>query len=254
VTENCGAIPDALLESVLFGHLKGAFTGADRSRPGLFEMANRGTLFLDEIDSMSLPMQTKLLRTLQDGVIRPLGGEIARRVDVRVLAATGTRLDRLVGEGKFREDLYYRINVISLELPPLRERKEDVPLLVSHFIGKHSGGRKIEVSRGAMKKLMDYDWPGNVRQLENEIMRAIVLSEGRIMEDVLLQDVPAGPEGNIDVSGSLDLNENVEKVEKVLIGAALVRTGGNQSAAARMLGVSRFGLIKKMARYGIAKP
>jgi serine/threonine-protein kinase PknK len=253
VTENCGAIPDTLLESVLFGHVKGAFTGADRSRPGLLEMASRGTLFLDEIDSMSLSMQTKLLRALQDGLIRPLGGEAERKVDVRVIAATGTRLERLVRDGRFREDLFYRINVICVELPPLRERAEDVPLLVKHFIEKHGGGRTIEISRGAMKKLMDHDWPGNVRQLENEIMRSIVLSEGRILESMVLQQGALEAEAPAGVGGNLDLRENVEKLESALIAAALQRTGGNQSAAARTLGVSRFGLIKKMARYGLGK-
>ena len=252
VTENCGAIPETLLESVLFGHVKGAFTGANRSRPGLFEMASSGTLLLDEIDSMSMAMQTKLLRTLQDGMIRPLGGSTEKKVNVRVLAATGTKLDSLVKEGAFREDLFYRINVITIELPPLRERREDIPLLVSCFVEKHGGGRKIEISQAAMKKMMDYDWPGNVRQLENEIMRAIVLSEGRIMEDVVLQDVSAREAEQVfDPGGNLDMKESVERLETALIKAALSRTGGNQSAAARILGVSRFGLIKKMTRFGL---
>ncbi|MFH1436397.1 MAG: sigma 54-interacting transcriptional regulator, partial [Pseudomonadota bacterium] len=252
VTENCGAIPETLLESVLFGHVKGAFTGANRSRPGLFEMASSGTLFLDEIDSMSMGMQTKLLRTLQDGMIRPLGGSAEKKVNVRVLAATGTKLDGLVQGGAFREDLFYRINVITIELPPLRERREDIPLLVSCFVEKHGGGRKIEISQAAMKKMMDYDWPGNVRQLENEIMRAIVLSEGRIMEDVVLQDVAAREAQQIfDPGGNLDMKESVERLETALIKTALSRTGGNQSAAARLLGVSRFGLIKKMTRFGL---
>ena len=252
VTENCGAIPETLLESVIFGHVKGAFTGANRSRPGLFEMASSGTLFLDEIDSMSMAMQTKLLRTLQDGMVRPLGGSTEKKVNVRVLAATGTTLDRLVKEGAFREDLFYRINVITIELPPLRERREDIPLLVSCFVEKHGGGRKIEISQAAMKKMMDYDWPGNVRQLENEIMRAIVLSEGRIMEDVVLQDVSAREAEQVfDPGGNLDMKESVERLETALIKVALSKTGGNQSAAARILGVSRFGLIKKMTRFGL---
>jgi len=253
VTQNCGAVPDTLLESILFGHIKGAFTGADRNRPGLFEMADHGTLFLDEISSMSNQMQIKLLRTLQDGVVRPLGSDIEKKVDVRILAASSTRLEKLVEEGKFREDLYFRINVISIEIPPLRDRKEDIPLLVNHFLEKHGKGKKLEVLNSAMKKLINYDWPGNVRQLENEIMRAIVLSEGKITEEDVLQDVPATLPLFFGDSKNFDLKVNVEKLERVLIEAVLTKTGGNKSKASKLLGISRFGLLKKMEKYGILK-
>jgi transcriptional regulator with PAS, ATPase and Fis domain len=253
VTENCGAIPDTLLESVLFGHRRGAFTGADRDRPGLFEVASGGTLFLDEIASMSQTMQTKLLRALQEGVIRPLGGSEEKKVDVRIIAASNRDLASLVREGGFREDLYYRMNVVSVEVPPLRERLEDVPALVAHFLEKHGKTRSVSVSNEAMARLMAFDWPGNVRELENEIMRALVLGGEVIGADLVLPDRDVDAAGPAPPAGSdLDLKAQMERLERTLIRKALRKTGGNQSAASRILGISRYGLIKKMRRLGIA--
>ncbi|MEZ4299590.1 MAG: sigma 54-interacting transcriptional regulator, partial [Polyangiaceae bacterium] len=180
VSENCGAIPEGLLESALFGHVRGAFTGADRPRAGLFEAADRGTLFLDEIGEMSLPMQTKLLRVLEDGLVRPVGAERARKVDVRIVAATHRDLEAMVKARTFREDLYYRLNIVPLRIPPLRARSSDVAMLVQHFLKQHAKEGEVRVTRAAMAKLMAYPWPGNVRQLENEIRRAIVLCDGVI--------------------------------------------------------------------------
>ncbi|MBW2260628.1 MAG: sigma 54-interacting transcriptional regulator [Deltaproteobacteria bacterium] len=252
VTENCGAIPDTLLESVLFGHRKGAFTGADRDRPGLFEVASGGTLFLDEIASMTQTMQTKLLRTLQEGVIRPLGGSAERKVDVRIIAALNRNLASLVREGSFREDLYYRMNVVSVEVPPLRDRREDIPSLVAHFIEKHAAGRKVELEPEVLARLMAYDWPGNVRELENEIMRALVLGGDVIEADLVLPDRDLDAIRPADSArADLDLKGQMERLERSLIGKALRRSGGNQSASARLLGISRYGLIKKMRRLGI---
>jgi transcriptional regulator with GAF, ATPase, and Fis domain/tRNA A-37 threonylcarbamoyl transferase component Bud32 len=252
VTENCGAIPDTLLESVLFGHRKGAFTGADRDRPGLFEVASGGTLFLDEIASMSQTMQTKLLRTLQEGVIRPLGGSSEKNVDVRIIAASNRNLALLVREGTFREDLYYRMNVVSVEVPPLRDRREDVPPLVAHFMEKHAPGRKVDLEPEALARLMSYDWPGNVRELENEIMRALVLGGDVVEAHLVLPDRDLDTVRPADASQTdLDLKGQMERLERSLISKALRRTGGNQSAAARLLGISRYGLIKKMRRLGI---
>src|SRR5208283_561531 len=168
VSENCASVPETLLESTLFGHVKGAFTGASATRAGLFDIADGGTLFLDEIGEMSLAMQAKLLRVLQDGEVRPVGGERARKVDVRIIAATHRDLEAMVAAGTFREDLLYRLNVITLRVPALRERPEDIPLLVDHMIAKHAGGRRVKVTRPAMVKLASFPWPGNVRQLENE--------------------------------------------------------------------------------------
>jgi transcriptional regulator with GAF, ATPase, and Fis domain len=252
VTENCGAIPDTLLESVLFGHMKGAFTGADRDRPGLFEVASSGTLFLDEISSMSQTMQTKLLRTLQEGVIRPLGGSEEKQVDVRIIAASNRDLAALVREGSFREDLYYRMNVVSVEVPPLRDRSEDIPPLVDHFITKHAKEGKVEVSPDAMARLMAYDWPGNVRELENEIMRTLVLGGDVIDAEIVLPDRDLQAARAVAASAAdLDLKSQVDRLERTLIRKALRQSGGNQSAAARTLGISRYGLIKKMRRLGV---
>ncbi|MBW2527751.1 MAG: sigma 54-interacting transcriptional regulator, partial [Deltaproteobacteria bacterium] len=251
VGENCGALPEPLLESALFGHLRGAFTGASRSRVGLFEAADGGSLFLDEIGEMSLAMQTKLLRVLEDGEVRPLGSERSRRVDVRIIAATHRDLERMVSDGGFREDLYYRLNVVAVSIPSLRERRSDVPLLVRHLLTKHGASSSAKVTDRAMQALEQHDWPGNVRQLENEIRRALVLSDGIIdLEHLTVAPDPrarSAPE-------ELDLRTQVDQLETQLVGAALDRTGGNQTRAAELLGVSRYGLHKMMKRLGIAKP
>jgi transcriptional regulator with GAF, ATPase, and Fis domain len=251
VSENCGAVPESLLESTLFGHVRGAFTGAVRPRAGLFEVAHRGTLFLDEIAEMSLGMQAKLLRALQDGEIRPVGSESVRRVDVRVIGATHRDLEALVREGRFREDLFYRLNVIAVRVPPLRERSGDVPLLVSHFVKVHSGERHVRVSRAALDALAAFAWPGNVRQLENEIRRALVLCDDTIQLEHLGNDVRARSAGEAARADGLNLRRRVDALEVELVRLALRRTEGNQTRAAELLGVSRFGLQKMMKRLEI---
>jgi transcriptional regulator with GAF, ATPase, and Fis domain len=251
VSENCGAVPEGLLESTLFGHVRGAFTGAVRPRAGLFEVAHQGTLFLDEIAEMSLGMQAKLLRALQDGEIRAVGSENARHVDVRVIGATHRDLAALVREGKFREDLFYRLNVIGVKVPSLRERSGDVPLLVQHFVKAHAGTRRIRVSRSALEALSSFAWPGNVRQLENEIRRALVLCDETIDPEHLSPEVRdrAGSEA-VRVDG-LNLRQRLDVLETELVRSALRRTQGNQTRAAELLGVSRFGLQKMMKRLEI---
>jgi transcriptional regulator with GAF, ATPase, and Fis domain len=254
VTENCGAIPETLLESVLFGHVKGAFTGADRSRPGLFEVASGGTLLLDEVGEMSAAMQAKLLRVLQEGEVRPVGGDRVISVDVRVIASSNRDLGELVRQGAFRQDLYYRLNVITVRIPPLRERVEDIPLLIEHFLKKHGGGQVSAVDRTALRRLTSHGWPGNVRQLENEVMRAAVLADGVIREEHLSPELVEDPDRapGSDVS-DLDLRAHAERLERSLIRRALERFNANQSQAAASLGLSRYGLQKKMTRYGMRK-
>ena len=254
VGENCAAIPEPLLESTLFGHARGAFTGADRARAGLFEMAHQGTLFLDEVGEMSLPMQAKLLRVLEEGEIRPLGTEKPRKVDVRVIAATHRNLEQMVQGGKFREDLFYRLNVISIRVPPLRERTDDIPLLVQHFIEKHGQGRRAKVSAGALACLRRFAWPGNVRQLENEIRRALVLSDDIIDIEHLSAEVQRPSGDGEDEPVGLRVRPRVDALEAELVQTALVETRGNQTKAAEKLGLSRFGLQKMIKRLGIKAP
>jgi transcriptional regulator with GAF, ATPase, and Fis domain len=253
VSESCAAIPETLLEAALFGHVRGAFTGADSERRGLFEVASGGTLFLDEVGEMSPAMQTKLLRVLQSGEFRRVGGERTQHADVRVLVASNRDLQRLVDEGRFREDLFYRLNVVRVGLPPLRERRDDVPLLVEHFLRKHAeatGGKAKRIARAALARLVGYRWPGNVRELENEVMRAAALGGELIGVDDLSPHVAAGePEASIDSPDDLTLHTRVERLERTLVREAMGRSGGNQSHAARLLGLSRFGLQKKLRRY-----
>ncbi|WP_437917399.1 sigma 54-interacting transcriptional regulator [Sorangium sp. So ce302] len=249
VSENCGAIPEGLLESALFGHVRGAFTGADRPRAGLFEVADRGTLFLDEIGEMSLAMQTKLLRVIEDGLVRPIGSERTRKVDVRVIAATHRDLEALVRARAFREDLLYRLNIITIRVPPLRERATDVPLIVQHFVEKHSRG-PVRVTRGAMERLSACAWPGNVRQLENEIRRAIVLCDGTIDREHLSPEIAHGGTATPRELG-LNVRARIDALETELVRDALERTRGNQTQAAKLLGLSRFGLQKMIKRLSI---
>ncbi len=253
VSENCASVPETLLESTLFGHVRGAFTGASSTRAGLFDVADGGTLFLDEIGEMPLSMQAKLLRVLQDGVVRPVGGERERKVDVRVIAATHRDLEAMVAAGTFREDLLYRLNVITLRVPPLRERPEDIPLLVDHLLAKHADGRKVKVTRAAMAKLTSFAWPGNVRQLENEVRRALVLGDGAIDLPELSAEVARGGPGASRGTG-LDLRARVDALEAELVVEALNKTRGNQTRAAQVLGLSRFGLQKMMKRLKVKTP
>jgi serine/threonine-protein kinase PknK len=251
VSENCGAIPEGLLESTLFGHVRGAFTGASLSRAGLFEVAHHGTLFLDEIGEMSLGMQTKLLRVLEDGMVRPVGAERERKVDVRVIAATNRDLAAMVKGKAFREDLFYRLNIIAIRVPSLRERAEDVPLIVRHLIEKHSAGGRVRVSPPAMDRLMAFHWPGNVRQLENEIRRALVLSDGLIDEEHLSAEITFG-EMPASREIGLHVRRRIDALERGLVREALERTLGNQTQAAKLLGLSRFGLQKMIKRLSIS--
>jgi serine/threonine-protein kinase PknK len=252
VGENCGAIPEGLLESALFGHVRGAFTGADRPRAGLFEVADRGTLFLDEIGEMSLAMQTKLLRVLEDGMVRPVGSERARKVEVRVVAATHRDLPAMVKARTFREDLFYRLDIVPLRIPPLRARPGDIPMLVQHFLKAHARGADIRVTKAALAKLVGYAWPGNVRQLENEVRRAIVLGDGVIDVEQLSPELAgAAASATVRVADGLNVRERIDALEVELVQKALERTKGNQTQAAKLLGLSRFGLQKMMKRLGV---
>ena len=268
VALNCSAIPETLLEAELFGHVRGAFTGAVGTRVGRIEQADRGTLFLDEVGTMTMPLQMKLLRVLQEREFERVGDGKPVKVDVRIVAATNSDLAKMVKEGTFREDLYYRLNVIQVELPALRDRKEDIPLLVQHFLEKYSHviakplgsveGRVL-VSQDAMRRMMAYQWPGNVRQLENAVERAMALLAGRTMIDVA--DLPPEIQAAAPtVTPSLDFPDTgvdlptiVEQIERELIGQALSRTGGNKAAAAGLLNLKRTTLVEKLKRLpGIA--
>jgi transcriptional regulator with GAF, ATPase, and Fis domain len=260
VTENCAAIPETLLESELFGYMRGSFTGATADRKGLIEAANGGTLFLDEIGDMPLGMQAKLLRVLQEHEFRPVGGKHQVRVDVRILAASNQDLRELAREGKFRQDLFFRLNVITVDLPPLRDRREDIPLLVEKFLADFAGsagGSAKTVSEDAMRALMAHHWPGNVRELRNEILRAAALSDRVIVPMILSAPIRGGDDDVTDAAelGSKPLKDLVrdvaEDLERRLIRAALKRCRGRKSQAARLLGVSRPTLDAKIEAYGI---
>ncbi|MEE9383081.1 MAG: sigma 54-interacting transcriptional regulator [Nannocystaceae bacterium] len=247
VAENCGAVPDTLLESILFGHARGAFTGADRARVGLFEAAQGGTIFLDEIGEMSAAMQTSLLRVLQDGEVRRIGETKSRRVDVRVIAASNRRLETLVRDGKFRNDLYYRVQVVKVDLPNLRDRRTDISQLIGHFLSRY-GGEHLTVTAHAKRLLCSYGWPGNVRELENEVQRWVVLAEDKVRPEDLSPAILEALEGRSEDPDDLRLRVRVDRLERRLLARALERTQGNQTKAAALLGLSRFGLQKKLRR------
>lgn len=255
VTVNCGAIPEPLLESELFGHTKGAFTDAHRDKNGLILEADQGTILLDEIGDMPLALQVKLLRVLQEGEVRRVGESRPRSVDVRFIAATVHDLEQRVREGAFREDLYYRLNVLPIRLPPLRERPDDIPLLVEHFIERHNAVMHTEV-RGvtprAMSCLSAHVWPGNVRELENIVERALVFSEGELIEVDSLPDflqAPSDPVRGLFLGDELSIKKTSRALESVLIGRALVQTGGNRTAAAKLLEISHRALLYKIKDY-----
>ncbi len=259
VALNCSAVPETLLEAELFGHVKGAFTGAVANRTGRIETAHEGTLFLDELGVMSVSLQAKLLRVLQERELERLGDTRTIKVDVRVIAATNADLQQLVGDGLFREDLYYRLNVIPIFLPPLRERREDIPLLVQHFVARLSPhkkpAQKVTVTQEALRVMMAYAWPGNIRQLENAVERALALSRDRTQIDVqdlppeLRDNSPAGQEPTVTLpADGLDLPLYIADVERQLIGQALDETGGNRQQAARRLGLKRTTLVEKVRR------
>jgi two-component system response regulator AtoC len=261
VAVNCGAIPENLLESELFGHKKGAFTDASRDKKGLFEEADHGTLFLDEIGEMPLGLQVKLLRAIQEEEIRRLGDNKEIQIDVRVVAATTRDLQAEAKVGRFREDLFYRLNVLPLHLPPLRERREDIPILVEHFIHdnakKHAhAGIQVEgVTPEAMELLLGYAWPGNVRELENTIERAMVLCEGARIEPAVLEDRIRVARDRIQSTlsaGELSIKKTTRVIEEELIRKALQLTGGNRTSAAKILEISHRALLYKIKDYGIA--
>ena len=257
---NCGAIPETLLEAELFGHVRGAFTGAVESRPGRLEVAHRGTLFLDEVGTMSTALQAKLLRVLQERELERIGDTRQIKIDVRVIAATNSDLAQLIAAGEFREDLYYRLNVIPIPLPPLRQRREDIPILTQHFlrqIGRELTPPRTNVglSQEAIRRMMAFEWPGNVRQLENIVERALAFSQGRsqIELDHLPPEIQAAGDSPVDVSvafpeDGINFDDYVHDVERELIRQAVDRSGGNKRRAADLLQLKRTTLIEKMKR------
>lgn len=251
VTVDCGSLVETLFESELFGHVKGSFTGATATKHGRLELANKGTIFLDEIGNLSLNTQAKLLRAVQEREITKVGSSQPIKIDVRIICATNQDLIKKVKEGTFREDLYYRISVVPIHIPPLRDRKEDIPLLVHHFIAKYNEKRKkdvIGISSKAMKMLVEYDWPGNVRELENIIERAIVLTKGKRIEPKdLLYPANIIPKKSWITQESLLLDD----IEKDHIKKVLELTSGNKSEAARLLGIDRKTLRAKLTKYGV---
>jgi two-component system response regulator HydG len=261
VRVNCGALAEGLLDSELFGHERGAFTGAERKRRGRFELADGGTLFLDEISTVSPATQVRLLRVLQERELERVGGEETIPVDVRIIAATNTPADALLAHETFREDLYYRLHVVPLTLPPLRDRPGDIPALVSHFIEKlrsRTASSVRQVHEGALERLRRYHWPGNVRELENVVERALVLAEDDTLKatDLPLLDgngavVSAAPDEGGFPEGGLDLNEAMEGMEERLLRRALDRAGGVKAEAARLLGLKPSALYYKLEKYGI---
>jgi len=256
ITLNCAAVPETLLEDELFGHEKGAFTGAGERKIGKMELADGSTLFLDEIGEMSPGMQAKVLRVLQDGIFYRVGGNTPISVDIRIVAATHQNIPDLISKGQFREDLYYRLNVVELHIPPLRERKKDIPLIARHFVDmfqKEKGHFQIEISPAAMEIITRYDWPGNVRELRNAIERAVVMGNGR---EILPEDLPMltfgkAPAGRIEPGQTLQ--EAMDEFKKRFIQANLSHTGGNQSKAAAIMGIQRTYLSRLISKFGIKK-
>jgi transcriptional regulator with PAS, ATPase and Fis domain len=264
VVQNCSAFNDNLLDSELFGHKRGAFTGAIADKQGLFEVADRGTFFLDEIGDMSPALQVKVLRVLQEGTFTPVGDTQARHVDVRIIAATNRDLRKMVERGEFREDLYYRVNVISLTAPPLRERRDDIPVLIEHFLKRNAAGRRLKQKRltqGCLDRMMAYAWPGNVRELENEIERLVVLAgdEKLIGEELLsariLKGVPVGDgPRSARARDASSLPDAVDALERNLIFEVLQRVHWNKTRAAAELNISRRNLIRKVQKYRLTQP
>jgi two-component system response regulator HydG len=254
ITLNCAALPESLVESELFGHRRGAFTGAVANQTGRLQAADGGSLFMDEVDSLPLPVQAKLLRFLETGDIQPVGDSLSQRVDVRIIAATNTSLEEKIANGEFRKDLFYRLNVVPLEIPPLRERMGDIKLLLHHFMRHFAAVHKLPpptLSNGTLARLQEHDWPGNVRELRNVCERLCILLSGREIEEENLPEefskAPAAwgefilPEGGI----------HLEQMEIDLIQQALERTQGNRSRTARLLGISRDTLLYRMQKYNL---
>jgi DNA-binding NtrC family response regulator len=251
---NCTAIPDTLMESELFGHVKGAFTGATGDKKGLFEEANGGTIFLDEIGDMDMALQAKLLRVLQERQIKPVGSNQSKAIDVRVIAATHKDLKKAIANGVFREDLYYRLSVIPIVIPPLRHRPEDIPLLAHHFLRKYSalnGGKVTSFTQDALRKLMTLNWPGNVRELENMVERLVVLSRSQQIDT---PDIPTTEQSSSEQFFGQATNDSptLEELEKRYIQLVLEKTGGKKEKAAQILGINRRTLYRKEKDYGFA--
>lgn len=260
VVQNCSAFNDNLLESELFGHVKGSFTGAVKDKKGLFEIANGGTFFLDEIGDMTLSMQVKILRVLQEGTFIPVGSTEPRKVDVRIIAATNKNLKEMIAKGEFREDLYYRINVINITVPPLRDRKEDILLLAEYFIEKHhkeTGLTKKKLSKKLLAKLMEHNWPGNIRELENEIERLIVLAgdDPLIEAESLSERISTSSFSEVKKTSKYSgkLKDAIEELERDLISEGLKNNNWNKSKLAKTLGISRASLISKVEKYSLDK-
>jgi two-component system response regulator AtoC len=259
VAVNCSALPETLLESELFGHEKGAFTNALTQRKGRFEMAHKGSIFLDEIGEMSLSTQRKLLRVLQEREFERVGGSLPIRVDTRVIAATNKNLETEVEAGRFREDLYYRLNVIRIAMPPLRDRKDDVPLLVEHFLDKHRYSPSTppaRISEEAMQVLIKHDWPGNVRELENTIQRAVVMSQGGVITShhIVLSNFNDRQVMDVGrmVRENTPLAEIMSQVEKMSLSEALQAADGDRTEAARMLALDKAAFFEKLQEYGLS--
>jgi transcriptional regulator with PAS, ATPase and Fis domain len=254
---NSTAIPDTLFESELFGFERGAFTGANASKPGKFELADKGSLFLDEIGDVPAPIQVKLLRVLQEREFERLGGTKTIKVDVRLIAATNKDLRAALEQGTFREDLYYRLNVVPIDIPPLRERKEDIPELARHFLARFTreNGKEVEsITPAAVNRLMEYHWPGNVRQLENAIERAVALSRGKVIDaDDLHLDAGSSKAPTSAAAPLLPEGMTLEQWEDEIIQEALRRANGNKSQAARLLGLSRNALRYRLSKLGVAE-
>ena len=254
VAVNCGAIPETLLESELFGHVRGAFTDASGDKVGLFEQADGGTLFLDEIGEMPQALQVKLLRVLQEEEIRRVGAAVSRKINVRVISATSRDLEADVAAGRFREDLFFRLNVFSIHLLPLRERLDDIPLLAEHFIGKYAAGNELRLAPDALRQMLAYRWPGNIRELENVVERAVILCDGAT---ITADSLPAGLAAftAADHAGvaeeNLSIKQAEEAIERELIRKALAKTGGNRTHAARILEISHRSLLYKLKEFGI---
>jgi two-component system response regulator HydG len=250
VPVDCSGLVPTLIESELFGYVKGAFTGAQHARTGLLESANGGTVFLDEIGDLPVDLQAKLLRALQEREIRPVGATDRVRIDLRIIAATNGDLESAIRTGGFRQDLYFRLNVVQVKLPPLRERKSDIPLLVNFFLEKFSDPQRPirTISEDAMRRLMAYDWPGNVRELENAVERAVALGSGPILH---IADLPSNLQQNSS-DKALDSNEltTIEEMERRCILRALRETNGDKLAAARLLGIGKTTLYRKLKQYG----
>jgi transcriptional regulator with PAS, ATPase and Fis domain len=254
---NCGAIPAELLESELFGHERGAFTGAVGARHGMFQVAQGGTIFLDEVAEMALPLQVKLLRVLQEREFRPVGSDKTIKTDCRVIAASNKELFDEVGKGRFREDLFYRLQVIPIRIPPLRDRRSDIPLLIEHFLDKMNQRwpqGPVRISDAAQVQLWEYDWPGNIRELENVIEQLVVLADDEVID---VEDLPSSVRRFVSgkrnptpmlTDQAFDFNRAVEAFENQLIHEALQKSGGNKQAAARMLGLKRTTLVAKLRR------